>query len=77
VLVKLIINTNKVLAILLFVTTLFIYFKYYTKRGMLLNIEKFEKKNLGERRIWAVITFVIPILPLILFFLILRLRHPF
>ena len=69
-------NTNKILAILLFVIIFFLNFKYYTKQRMLLNIDKFENKNLGERRFWAVVTCVIPFLPLILFFAILYLRHP-
>ena len=51
-------------------------FKYYTKQRMLLTIENFEKKSEGERRLWAVITGIIPFIPLVSFFIILRLRYP-
>ena len=70
------INKNKILSIFLYAIMFLLDFKYYTKQRMLLTIENFEKKSKGERRFWAVITGIIPFIPLVSFFIILRLRHP-
>ena len=66
----------KFIVIVMYVVFFYLNFRYYTKERMALYIQNFETKNLMERRIWAVIAGIAPVLPLILFFLILQMRHP-
>jgi hypothetical protein len=67
----------KILVFVLFGVIWIWTFKYYNTGHVMSNVESFNAKSLNERRIWAFITGLISIFPLILFFLIMRIRHPF
>jgi len=66
----------KLLVIIFFGTIFWGTFKYYSKEKINSCIKNFKSKSLGERRAWAFVTGLMPVLPFILFFLIMRMRHP-
>jgi len=66
----------KILALIIYVLILLGNYKYFTNERAFHYIEKFESKSLTERRMWAVVTGITPIIVFLLFFLILWLRHP-
>ncbi len=69
-------SKNTFVTIIIYAIVFCLNFKYYSKERMISCIQKFETKSLMERRLWAVIAVVASVLPLLLFFLILIMRHP-
>ena len=69
-------SKNKIISILIYIIILIANFKYYSKEKMSTYIDNFNSKTIQERRFWAIITGLMPIIILGLFFLILRVKHP-
>ncbi len=69
-------SRNKLVTIIIYIFIIILNYRYYTKERMDLYINSFNSKSVGKRRLWALITGLIPILLLVSFFLILRLNHP-
>lgn len=69
-------SKNKIISILIYIIILIANFKYYSKEKMSTYIDNFNSKTIQERRFWAIITGLMPVIILGLFFLILRVKHP-
>ena len=66
----------KWLAVVFYLLIFFGIFKYYTKDKMSEYIQVFELKSKKQKRLWGLVTILCAILPLVLFFLVLRIQHP-
>ncbi|KIC89047.1 hypothetical protein HY58_19025 [Flavihumibacter sp. ZG627] len=69
-------SRNKVISILIYILIMVANFRYYSKERMSTYIDNFNLKTIQERRFWAIITGLTPIIILGLFFIILRVKHP-
>lgn len=63
---------NKFYFLPIFFIWLFINFKYYTKKRVEKIVDKFEQKNIIQKRIYGVLTIVSFLLPLFLIFFLLK-----
>ena len=66
----------KWLAVFFYILIFIGIFKYYSKDKMNAYIQAFELKSKNDKRLWGLITILCAILPLLLFFLVLRIQHP-
>jgi uncharacterized membrane-anchored protein len=69
-------SRNKLFIIIIYIFIIILNYRYYTKERMDLYIHRFNAKSIGKRRLWALITGLMPILLLGSFFLILLINHP-
>jgi len=67
---------NKWLVITFYIIIFIGLFKYYSKEKVALYVESFELKSKKEQSVWGIITILSAILPPLLFFIVLRIRHP-
>ena len=70
-------SENKFVLILFAIVLLIVNFKYYDTRRINLCVEKFNTKSLAARRIWALITVILFVFPILAFYIIMKIRHPY